>query len=190
VFDVYARIGLGQTQYGKRILVSGSTLALSVLVILSSQAIACANMTDKNFRLDQSPGSQNNSNAPRSIAVRTIAKGVRSGVRESLQTVARNNAEWQALWQKHATAQSNPTPPPSIDFKNEIVAAVFLGDKPTGGYAIEIVGAEKTDGPLMISYSEKSPRPGSMQTQAFTQPFHIVRIIANDAEKVVFRRLP
>jgi PrcB C-terminal len=128
--------------------------------------------------------------SPNSVPFQTVAKGFRSGISEPLQTVARNDAEWQTLWQKQVAVQSNPLPPPAIDFKNELVAAVFLGEKPTGGYSIEIVGAEKTNGSLTISYSETMPRSGSMLTQAFTQPFHIVRVITTDAENVAFRRLP
>jgi PrcB C-terminal len=146
-------------------------------------------ISEKHFSA-QMAAAQSKSRAEKALAFQTVAKGFRSGIREPLQTVARNDAEWRTLWQKQVAAQSNPPPPPAIDFKNELVAAVFLGEKPTGGYSIEIVGAEKTNGSLTISYSETVPRPGSMLTQAFTQPFHIVRVITTDTENVAFRRLP
>ena len=130
------------------------------------------------------------SNSAHKISFQTVARGFRSGIREPLQAVIRNETEWRALWQKHVSIQADPPPLPTIDFTKDIVAAVFLGEKPTGGYAIEIVGAERNDGTLTVSFNEKRPQPGGMTIQSFTQPFHIVRVAATATENVVFRRLP
>jgi hypothetical protein len=124
------------------------------------------------------------------VSFHTVLKGYRSGVRDSLEAIARNQPEWSALWKRHASIEPNLAPPPAIDFSKEIVVAVFLGEKPTGGHDVEIVGAERSDGTLLISFVEKSPRPGGVVTQAFTQPFHIVRVAAQSAARVNFRRLP
>ncbi|MGH7794636.1 MAG: protease complex subunit PrcB family protein [Candidatus Binatia bacterium] len=123
------------------------------------------------------------------VAFQTIEKGFRSGARESLQIVIRGQAEWKDLWQRHAAIKTNPPPPPPVDFKSEIVVGVFLGEKPTGGHAIEIVSAERIDGTLLISFVEKIPPPGAMVTQAITQPFHIVRVAINGTGAVGFRRM-
>jgi PrcB C-terminal len=123
------------------------------------------------------------------LPFQTIAKGYRSGVRESLQTVARNQAEWDSVWKKHSV-ETNPPPPPFIDFKRQIVVAVFLGEKPTGGYDVEIIRVEQSDGALVIHYREKSPLPGSIAIQALTQPFHIIQMVRDDNFKPTFRRAP
>jgi PrcB C-terminal len=123
------------------------------------------------------------------IRFQTIAKGYRSGVRESLQTVARNQTEWEAVWKKHSV-ETNPPPPPFIDFKRQIVVAVFLGEKPTGGYDVEIIRVDQSDGALVIHYREKSPLPGSIAIQAMTQPFHIIQVVGDDNLKPTFRRAP
>src|SRR5919108_3449580 len=123
------------------------------------------------------------------LPFQTIAKGYRSGVREPLQTVARNQAEWDSVWKKHSV-QTNPPPSPFIDFKKQIVVAVFLGEKPTGGYDVEIIRVEQSDGALVIHYREKSPLPGSIAIQALTQPFHIIQIVRDDNLKPTFRRAP
>jgi hypothetical protein len=124
------------------------------------------------------------------ISFHTVLKGNRSGVRESVQTVARNQAEWSALWKRHASIEPNPPPLPAMDFSKEIVAAVFLGEKPTGGHDIEITSVEQRDGSLLVSFVERSPQPGGVVTQAFTQPFHIVKVAAQSTARVNFRRLP
>jgi len=114
-------------------------------------------------------------------------KGYLSGIREPLQKVVRNQAEWLELWRKH-TSDFNTTPP-TVLFDQEIVAAVFLGDKPTGGYDVTIVRAERSGDELVIYYLEQAPPPGGIVTQAFMQPFHIVRIPSKDVgPKVTFRR--
>ena len=124
------------------------------------------------------------------VTFQTVEKGIYSGVKGRLQVVIREQSEWQNLWRRHASIKANQTPPPAIDFGDQIVVAVFLGDKPTGGYETAVISAERNNGALTVSFSEKEPRPGAITTQAFTQPFHIVRVAIPRAEKVVFRRLP
>lgn len=121
------------------------------------------------------------------VDFQSVSKGNLSGVREPQQSVIRTQAEWLELWRKHAK-DFNVTPP-TILFDQEVVAAVFQGEKPTGGYDITIVRAERSDEELIIYYREKAPASGSILVQVFTQPFHMVRINRQDlATKVTFRR--
>lgn len=50
------------------------------------------------------------------------------------------------------------------------------GEKPTGGYSVAIHRTELADGKLHIYYSLSSPKPGSMNTQAFTYPKAVVKL--------------
>jgi hypothetical protein len=118
----------------------------------------------------------------------TLAKNTRSGVREPLQIVVRSPEQWKALWKKHVGSDPNSPPAPAVDFNNNIIAAVFSGEKPTGGYTVEITAAEKSDGMLLIHYRETSPRPGGIVTQALTQPFHIVTIVGGSNLQAEFRK--
>ena len=124
------------------------------------------------------------------VSFKTIAKGVRSGIREPSQVAIRSQSEWQKLWREHTSPSAAPVPLPAVDFDKEIVAAVFLGEKPTGGYGVEIFAAEVTDSSLTIFVKETSPTPGAILTQGFNQPFHIVRIETHGIESVSFRRAP
>ena len=123
------------------------------------------------------------------VPFQTVAKGYQSGISEPLEIVARNQADWTALWKKHASTESNPPPAPAIDFGKEMVVAVFLGERPTGGHDIEITSVERSGDNLVVSFVERSPQPGGVVTQAFTQPFHIVRVAAQSSGTVNFRRL-
>jgi hypothetical protein len=124
------------------------------------------------------------------VSFKTIARGVRSGVREPLETVIRSQTDWQSLWGRHTSTGTAPSPPPTVDFDKELVAAVFLGEKPSGGYGVEISSAEVADNSLTIFVKETSPKPGAIVTLAINQPFHIVRIETHGIESVSFRRTP
>jgi hypothetical protein len=121
------------------------------------------------------------------ISLVTVDKGASSGVREPLQVVIANQAEWEALWKRHRSRQTNPPAAPRVDFSVEIVAGVFLGEKSTGGYEVEITRAEQTPAGLNVYYREKSPPAGSMTIQALTQPYHLVTLPKQEG-RVLFQR--
>jgi hypothetical protein len=66
-----------------------------------------------------------------------------------------------------------PMPPPDVDFKKEMVLAVFMGERYTGGYAVEIKDAVEDKGKLVVTVVERSPGPADIVTQAITNPFHV-----------------
>ena len=122
------------------------------------------------------------------VSFQTLDRGPRSGVRDPLQTIVRDAADWNALWQIHASIKPNPPPAPAVDFSRDIIAGVFAGEKSTGGYDVEILRTEKSDVALIIYYRERSPLPGSIVTQALTQSFHIVKVLGASNLAASFRR--
>jgi len=122
------------------------------------------------------------------LSIATVGKGDRSGIRGPLQTVIRNQDEWKAFWKRHSFIDTNPALAPIIDFEREMVVGIFLGEKHTGGYEVEIVRAERSDSALYFYYREKSPPPGAIVTQALTQPFHLVKLAKYENLQVIFRR--
>ena len=122
------------------------------------------------------------------ISVTTIQKGNFGGIRKPAQIVVRTQEEWNSLWKRHVSIQSPPSSPPSVDFAAEMIVGLFIGEKNTGGYEVEITRAELKDSTLHVYYAEKSPTPGGIVTQALTQPFHLARLPRSDAP-VVFVRL-
>jgi hypothetical protein len=164
-------------------------LLLSLLVLFSIPLSAAHEITETRYPWETvcANGSAMFANQ---VAVQTVLKGYQSGVRESVQIVARSQSEWSALWKRHTLTEPTPPPLPNIDFSKEIVVAVFLGEKPTGGHDVEITRTEQNNDALLVSFVEKQPKPGGLATQAFTQPFHIVRIATQSSVTVSFRRLP
>jgi hypothetical protein len=100
----------------------------------------------------------------------TIAQGHQSQMEESREAVARTPAEWAALWKGHRTGK-----PPDVDFTRSMVIAVFLGTRPTAGFAVEITGIEKKGAEVIVTYRERSPGADELVAQVMTAPFHIVK---------------
>jgi len=108
-------------------------------------------------------------------SVTTVARGPMSAIAGSKEVVVRSNAEWTALWKDHGSSQ----PVPTVDFSKEMVAAVFLGSRPTGGFSVEIVGTRAEGDALVIEYAERRPGRGDIVSQVLTSPFQIVKLPAH-----------
>ena len=85
---------------------------------------------------------------------------------ESFVAVSRDAETYAAL-----RALNAQLPGLSADFfKRNAVVAAFLGQRRSGGYAVEIT--REAEGALRVS--EKSPPKGAMTTMALTAPYHVV----------------
>lgn len=164
-----------------------------VAACLCLMVLACASHTESAVvssrqRTEQLANAESLMQSASEITFQTVSKGSRSGVREPRQIVLRGQAEWNSLWAQHISADAKPVPPPAIDFAKELVVAVFLGEKPTGGYDTAITRAQRGDDAVVIYYRERTPAPGAMVIQTLTQPFHMVRINGDVKFMVIFRR--
>lgn len=112
----------------------------------------------------------------------TVAKAQNSSFRERVFYTINSEAEWRELWNSmHAVV--NPVPElPKVDFEKEMLILAFQGSKGTGGNSIEITGIEKKDGVVGVTVKDVSPGAGCFTTQAFTSPYHVVKIPKVDAK--------
>ena len=72
--------------------------------------------------------------------------------------------------------QSLPTP--AVDFNVEHVVRIQMGQRPTGGYGIELAEPHATlnDGEVLIRLRWIEPAPGAIVTQILTSPCLIVSL--------------
>jgi hypothetical protein len=117
---------------------------------------------------------------------RTIAKGDQSNIESALQVLARNEAEWAALWRRHAGDREKPP----VDFAKEMVAGVFMGSRPNAGFSTAIITSMAVKGVLVVRYSEAIPPPGAITAQVITMPYHLVAIPRADVTDVKFEKVP
>ena len=107
-----------------------------------------------------------------SIAVTTINTDRMSGIDAAQQTVARTAPEFSALWQKHAPGR----PAPAVDFTKNMVLAVFLGSRPSGGYGVQITGVAVENNGLVVRWEESRPPSGTSAAAVMTAPAHLVTV--------------
>ena len=108
--------------------------------------------------------------------MRTIAKGNFSGIQEAKQLVVTNAAQWTEVWQKHSVGKSPGEKAPEADFEKETVIFVALGQQRTGGYGIEIAEVKRVEGKVKVLVKTRKPKPGGIQLQAISAPFHAVAV--------------
>ncbi len=87
-----------------------------------------------------------------------------TGITEFRQVVIVKRAEFEVAWK--AIFKSRPVP--EVDFEKNVVACVFLGQRPTGGYGIEFGLPFVRKDKLVIPFWEKAPT--GVVTEALTQP--------------------
>jgi hypothetical protein len=105
---------------------------------------------------------------------RTIAQGYQTGLRGVEPRTARTEAEWRKLWDEHASMQIPHPPAPRIDFAKEMVVCVLGGERPSGGYGIEVVGADFNGTDLVLGVRETRPAEDAIVPMVVTRPYHMV----------------
>lgn len=111
-----------------------------------------------------------------SLAFASMERGAYSGVTVPGAVLITGEASWKSHWQQHA-ARVMPVPAaPAVDFSQSSILAVYMGERNSGGYSIEVTGAELVNGVLKVTVRETRPAPDAMVTMALTQPYHMVRL--------------
>jgi len=102
--------------------------------------------------------------------------------------VIKNEYDWKDLWDT-TTGIYTPKPKvPEINFSKEMIIAVYRGQCATGGYGVEIKKFIEKKKSIEVLVEEHFPKSGYMYTQAFTQPYHIVKT-ETTKKKVKFKRV-
>lgn len=98
------------------------------------------------------------------------------GGREEFAVIAlRNPAEWDRFWTQVSRAK-----PQSLDVPRQMAVAVFLGQRRTGGYSVEIAGVRNDGTKLLVEFRETTPPPDMMVTQALTTPWAVAIVPRSD----------
>lgn len=153
---------------------SVSKVGVPALLVLSALAAGCGDKVDPAAPVEQQGEVME--------ILRTLPPEMSGGLTEPTRKVVKDVAALQGLW-KRASSHRAPLPAePPVDFTKEMFALASLGQKPTGGYSVEIVGIRQVGGKLRILVSERAPEPGEVVPQVITQPWHAVVIPRTDDE--------
>ncbi|MPY90966.1 MAG: VWA domain-containing protein [Luteitalea sp.] len=110
------------------------------------------------------------------VAFASFAFGPLSNRSEAEQVVIRSQAEWARLWQSLPTEKAMP----EVDFEQEMLVAVFLGRRSTGGYSVRVESVRREGEGIVVVYKEVAPAPGAVRTQQLTTPFVVARVVKTD----------
>lgn len=109
------------------------------------------------------------------IDFQTVDRGTHSGIQQAGRRVIEDNQRFAALWAELYRTRRPEPPMPDIDFEREIVVAVFQGQQPTGGYAVEVEAVQRIGRRAVVHVAQTAPEPDDMVTMALTSPYHVVR---------------
>jgi S-layer protein (TIGR01567 family) len=116
------------------------------------------------------------------IAPGVVSIGNWSGYKSPTFMIINNRAEWSNVWQKHVNYLSGEKPSlPEIDFTNETIVAVFLGESPA--YDAGLIDITRKGENVFINMQETYPAGLSS-----AQPYFIYRI-PKIRDNAIFRTL-
>lgn len=89
----------------------------------------------------------------------------------------------------HLAIHAGQLPPPAVPevaFEREVVAAAFLGRRPTAGYGIRLTGAMRDGDRLVVVVERRAPPAGAITAQVITSPYCLVRLFRGGWRAVRF----
>jgi len=120
------------------------------------------------------------------LSFRTIEKDTYNLLTLRSQRLVTSQTEWASLW---ARMQQTDGLPSNVDFNENMVIAVFQGQKPTSGYEIEITKIIERDNEIEVRVKETSPGPNCAADTVITSPHHIVELKkSNKTVKFIFEQ--
>jgi hypothetical protein len=109
-----------------------------------------------------------------SVPFESIASGISSGVRSQTLTVIRSDDELNSLWNEHAYQQFPVPDKPVVDFSNEMLVAIFLGNGSCMN-SIDVTGVTNAGQSVVVEVSIRFPNPEATCIVA-EQPFEIIKL--------------
>lgn len=108
------------------------------------------------------------------VTVNELARGNNAAVSSFTVQVATTQAAANALYAQAYGRQTSVPAAPGVS--GSTLVGVFLGQRTTGGYSVQVTGASVNGSALTLTVHVTSPGPGSITTQALTSPWTIVRV--------------
>lgn len=108
-----------------------------------------------------------------------------SGLDEKENIVIKDRESWNELWGRAHAGNDAGLVMPEIDFNSQMIVAVAMGEKQTGGYRTQITKITDKKDSVKIYVAETSPGEKCFTAEAVSRPYHIVKMEKSD-KKVEF----
>lgn len=110
------------------------------------------------------------------VATTTLKKGTYGNTDiEKQNVVIRTMDDFERIWRELYSGRDPLPEMPVIDFETEMVVGAFAGQKPHGGYGVEISDVVRTD-KLAVKVITTKPGDDCGVTMAINAPYHLVKI--------------
>jgi hypothetical protein len=118
------------------------------------------------------------------VPFRVLASGTNSRVGIEGRRIASDRD--QLLSMIDLLGADRPAVMGAVDFRREIVIGVFLGERATAGYAVDVAAAYRTEtGKLVLVENWIEPGANCLLAQQSTRPFALVAVAASPGEGFV-----
>ncbi|MBI4651501.1 protease complex subunit PrcB family protein [Candidatus Desantisbacteria bacterium] len=102
-----------------------------------------------------------------------------SGLTQAGEEIIKYDTSWTGFWKKFKQNTSDSTDiAPWIDFDKYMIAAIYLGEKDTVGYKIEIQKIETDGKRFKVQYQTTKPKGNCFKKNIY--PVHIVKFIKKE----------
>lgn len=115
------------------------------------------------------------------VQTKMLDGGQYADIKEGTREALRDEQAFRSFWRRvHANGTSVPDRP-EVDFQNRVVVAVVLGNRPNGGYTVDIQDVKGTSGTetIQVSFTETAPGDGCQTVQVLTSPYVMAAVNKN-----------
>ena len=109
-----------------------------------------------------------------------VDEGGLSNIKTQRFEIINDAASLDNVWIEHGAGLRDGHGKPVIDFNIDQMLALFLGEKFSGGYAIDVEGIDVFDDRLDVNIVEIVPGNGCAVSLGLTQPYQFIKIKRTD----------
>jgi hypothetical protein len=151
----------------------GRFFSFAAVFSLAVLAVSCAVSPDQ----QAPPTAGAASPQPASLTFESIVQDAPLGAEpvEPFYGAVASTEEWDRISPRLPEAARQPGRQALQDGKGVVVTA-YMGRKGSGGYAITIKSIQQESSQLVVTLVIKKPAEGEAASQAFTLPYHLVRV--------------
>lgn len=154
---------------------SATLAAICLIVVLGGcDGIAGATDGESNFSVELASETLDTG----AVRVDEIDGGQYGDIVEGTQDVLRDEEAYASFWERLHADQNSVPDRPEVDFGAQIVVAVVLGERPTGGYSVgidEVLASESRE-ELEVRFTESVPGGECVATQVLTSPYVLATV--------------
>ena len=110
------------------------------------------------------------------LGFETLLQGYQSGIHATGVLLLTSEAEWRGFWKQHAGWMLPAPEAPKVDFGTRSMLAVLAGDRPSGGWGIDLAWIAPRGQVLVAHARQRRPAPDAIVPMSVTQPYHLVTI--------------